>query len=226
MFVKTFADIILALVIFFGAAMGYKKGFVKSVSGPVRFFLSLITAFRLADPVSRSFLEPIVKAPLTNQIKGYLIENCPGITPESASEELPTILKFAASLLDVDVSSLSGENTIAAIVDNLASPIVHLLSVIITFVLLYFLAKLVYSLLLSVVSAFFDSAVLSLPNKLLGCVFGLFMAMISAWLLTVAFEFIINSSMLSDVAWAQSFEGGVVYNFFNKHNPIDILLGF
>lgn len=226
MFVEILSDAVLALVIFFGAAIGYNKGFVKSIFGPVRFCLSLLTAIRLADPISRNLLEPTLKTPITNQIKGYLIENCPSITPESASEELPTLLKFAASLLDVDVSSLSGENTIAAIVDSLASPIVHLLSVIITFIAVYFIAKLAFSFILSIVSAFFDSAVLSLPNKLLGSVFGIFMAMITAWLLTVLFELLIHSSMLSNTAWAQDFEGGIIYGFFNKHNPIDILLGF
>ena len=226
MFIEILSDVVLALVIFFGAVIGYKKGFVKSVFGPVRFCLSLLTAIRLVDPISKNLLEPTLKTPVTNQIKGYLIENCPGITPESASEELPTMLKFAASLLDVDVSSLSGENTIAAIVDSLASPIVHFLSVIITFIAVYFIAKLAYSLLLSIVAAFFDSAVLSLPNKLLGAVFGVFIAMITAWILTVLFELLIHSAMLSDAVWAQNFEGGRIYGFFNKHNPIDILLGF
>ncbi len=226
MFIEIFIDIILLLVIFCGAVVGYKKGFVKAVFRPVRFCLSVITAVTLAEPVSLTFLVPALKTPITNQITGYLVENCPNITPQSASEELPTLLKFAASLLNVDVFSLSGENTISAIVDSLAGPIVSFLALIITFIGLYFIAKLAYSLLLKIVSAFFDVAVLSIPNKLLGMIAGAFIAIVTAWLLTVAFEFLINTAMFSNTAWAQEFEGGKIYGFFNENNPIDLLLGF
>lgn len=226
MIIEIVLDALLILMLLIGIFMGYRRGFVKSIAKPVRFFASLATAFWLANPISNKFIEPIIKAPVTNQIKGYLLENCPNITPESASDELPTLLKFAASLLEVDISTLSSENTISAIVDSLASPIVHLVSVIFTFIIIYFLSKLVYSIFISLLSGFFGSGVLSLPNKLLGCVFSLFFAAVSAWLFTVAFDFIIHSSLFAESAWVKNFEGGVIYKFFGKNNPVDILLGF
>ena len=226
MFLKIALDVLLTLILLVGIYLGYRRGFVKSVAGPVRFFASLATAYWLADPISQNLLEPIIRTPVTNQIKGYLIENCPAITPESAADELPTLLKFAASLLGVDTTSLSSENTITAIVDSLASPIVHLVSVIITFVLVYFLAKLVYSILISLIASFFSSGVLGLPNKILGCVFSFFFAVIFAWILTLGFDFVIHSSLFAESAWAQEFEGGIIYRFFNMTNPVDILLSF
>ena len=224
--VKISLDVFLVLVLLAGIYLGYKRGFVKSIAKPVRFFASLATALSIAPGVSQVILEPIIKAPVTNKIKDYLLENCPNITPESASEELPTLLKFAASLLDVDTATLSSENTIGAIVDALASPIVHFVSVIITFILVYFIFKLIFTLLIAMLDKFFDNRVLSVPNKLLGAFFSFFLAMAAAWVFTIVFDFVIHSAILEKTLIAEKFEGGIVYGFFNKTNPVDILLGF
>lgn len=226
MILQVIFDIILALILLVGLIVGYKRGFIKAISAPVRFFASLITAFWLVEPISEKVFEPIIKTPVTNQINSYLLENCASITPESAAEELPTLLKFAASVLDVDVASLSPENTIAAIVDSLASPVVHVISMIISFIVIYFVAKLVYKILFAMLSPVFNAGPLSIPNKLLGCVFSLFIAAVIAWLLTLVFDFALNSSILEGNSLVEDFEGGFIYGFFNKHNPIDILLGF
>ena len=226
MFVKIVMEILLISALLLGLVLGYKKGFLKSAARPIRFFAALFVAFWVSDPISRNIVEPIIKNPVTNQIKGYLIENCPNITPQSASEDLPTLLKFSASIMNVDLSTLSSENTIEEIVNLLASPVVHLFSIIITFILVYFVTKLLCSLLITVISYFFKSGAIGLPNKLLGAIFGLFFAAGIAWIATMVFDFVIHTEMLASVAWAQNFEGGAVFNFFSQNSPIDILLGF
>ncbi len=224
--VEIIIEVLLCAVLLFGLISGYRKGFLKSILKPVRFFASLATAFWLADPISRSFFEPMINTPVTNQIKDYLVENCPQITADNAAEELPTLLKFAASILNVDVGSLSSEDTISEIVDHLASPIVHIVSVVLTFILVYFIAKLVFSLLISLLSSSMNSGVLSLPNKIFGCVFSFIFAVAIAWLFSVLFDFIVHSALFAETAWGKEFEGGAIYKFFNKTNPVDILLGF
>ena len=226
LFIEIIIEVLLIVILLYGIFSGYRKGFVKSISKPVGFFASLAAAFWLADPISRSFVEPLINVPITNQIKGYLFENCPQITPDTAPDELPTLLKFAASILNVDISSLPPENTVTEIVDSLASPVVHLISVVITFFVIYFLAKLLISILISIISATLNSGVLSFPNKLLGCIFSFIFAAAVAWVFSVFFEFIVHSELFAQTAWAIEFEGGAIYKFFNKTNPIDILLGF
>lgn len=225
-FIEIILEVVFCLILLVGVIYGYRRGFLKSISKPVRFFASIATAFWLADPISRSVVEPMINTPITNQIKSYLLENCPGITPETASDELPTLLKFAASILNVDIAELSPQNTISAIVDSLASPIVHLVSLVFTFIAVYFLAKLVFWILISIISVSFKSGVLSLPNKLLGAFFSLILAASIAWIFSIAFDFVIHSSLFAEAKWAIEFEGGAIYKFFNKTNPIDILLGF
>ena len=225
-FADILIEILLCAILVFGLVYGYRKGFIKSILKPVRFFAALATAFWIADPISRKLIEPAINTPVTNRIKAYLIENCPAITPDSASEELPTLLKFAASILNVDIESLSPENTISSIVDSLASPIVHLVSVVVTFILVYFISKFVYSILISLLASSMKSGVLGLPNKLLGAVISFFFAVAVAWTFSVAFDFVIHSAVFAESEWAIAFDGGAIYKFFNKTNPIDILLGF
>ena len=67
---------------------------------------------------------------------------------------------------------------------------------------------------------------MSLPNKLLGAFFSLILAASIAWIFSIAFDFVIHSSLFAEAKWAIEFEGGAIYKFFNKTNPIDILLGF
>ena len=219
-------DVLLAAVLVIGIFTGYKKGFIKAISKPVAFVTSIATAFWLCDPISRYLFEPMISTPITNQIKSYLIDNCPQITPESASDELPTLLKFAASILNVDISTLSPENTISEIVDSLASPIVHLISVVLTFIIVFFIAKLFFTLLLKIISAIFNSGTLGLPNKILGSIFCFIFSAALAWLFCVGFDFIIHSSLFEGTALATEFSGGPIYSFFNRTNPVDILLGF
>ena len=226
MILKVVLDIILSLILLIGLIIGYKRGFIKAISSPVRFFASLLTAFWLVEPVSEKIIKPLIETPVTNQITSFLLENCSNITPENAADELPTLLKLAAYALDLDFSTLTTENVISEIVASLASPVVHIVSLIASFVLVYFVAKLVYKLVLGILNPVFNAGPLSVPNKLLGCVFSLFFSAVFAWILTLAFDFVIHSSIFEGSAIAQGFEGGVVYGFFNKHNPIDILLGF
>ena len=219
-------DIILLVILIGGLVLGYKRGFIKSITKPVRFFAAIFTAFKLASPIAKSFLEPLIKTPATNQIRDYLVKNCPTITPETASDELPTLLKFAASVMNVDIENLSPGDTVSAIVESLADPVIHLLSVIVTFILVYFIAKLVYSLVLSMLSSMFKDGVLGFPNKILGSVFTLFLAVVISWVFVVLFDFAISSSILADAVWVKDFEGGVIYRFFAKNSPIDLLLSF
>ena len=219
-------DIILLVILIGGLVLGYKRGFIKSITKPVRFFAAIATAFWL-NPIASKILEPRIKTPVTNQIRDYLLNNCPTITPETASEELPTLLKFAASVMNIDVEEkLSSVDTVSAIVETLADPVIHLISVIVTFILIYFVAKLVYSLVLSALSSMFNDGVLGFPNKILGCVFTLFLAVVVSWVFVILFDFAINSSILADAVWVKDFEGGVIYRFFAKNSPIDLLLSF
>jgi len=227
---KIILEIILIAFLLFELVWGYKRGFVKSLAKPVRFFASIATAFWLAKPFSNKFIQPIVeklvKNPLTNQIEDYLNTNCPTLGPENAHDELPTLLKLAASYENIDIAEVSTADFIPAIVDKLISPVIVFISVVITFILTYFLAKLLYTFIIAFLSSTLNKGVIGLPNRILGSAFCFLFAIVISWAFVMIFGLVINSSAFAEASWAQGFEGGPLYRFFSKNSPLDILLSF
>ena len=229
MLFKILVDVILVLVIIVGAIFGFKRGFFLTVTKPVKWFLAFLLAFALAGPVADSVIQPIIEEPVTNQLTEYLEEKCEGITPENADKKLPTLLKLAAGAFDIDVNKIGedGEGSfISAIVDELALPAVHLVSVILSFFLTYILAKIALSISISLLNHVFEVGVLDTFNKALGLVFGAAFAFVAAWLLVVVFGYVISIPAVAKTEFASSFEGGLIYNFFKKMSPLDLLLSF
>lgn len=211
-------DIALVAIISLGIIFGFKRGFIKSVKRPVRFFGALMLAFSLSNSFSVGVIEPMIAAPLSSGIESYILENC---TTESG--EYPTLIKFAASLVGVD---LSNAESIHEVVASVLSPLVHFISVIIAFIVLYFLLRLLISLIFKILGGIFEKTPLSVPNKILGAVFCGFSAFAIAWLLTFAFDMLIALPSFEGQAWVGEFTGGSVYQFFKTFGPIDLLLSF
>ena len=61
-------DAVLVLVIFFGAVLGYKRGFIGFVAKPLKFVLSLGLSFGCAGRFASSTVTPIIEAPATNYV--------------------------------------------------------------------------------------------------------------------------------------------------------------
>ena len=207
-------DIILALIVLGGAFVGFKRGFISTVAKPVKLVLCIVVAFSLASSVATAVIEPIIGETVENQISDYLTEK---IEEDTEGEfELPTLLKLAALLLDVDVDSIQ----------SIASPVIHFVAVIISFVLLYFALKIILGILLKILDSAFNTGIVGAFNKTLGLVFGTVLSVTAAWAVVSVFEFVINTSLFENAVWLSEFEGGYIYNFFKAYNPIDLLLSF
>ena len=212
-----FVDIVLVLVMVLGLLIGYMRGFVKGMRRPVKFIGALVLAFALCDVVSINILEPIINAPLSSQLESAVLESY------NETDGYPTLVEYFATASGVDLySAESVHDAVVAVV----SPLVHFVSVIISFILIYLISKLLISLLLSFINGIFEHTVLSVPNRIIGALFGAFMAFTAAWILVSVFDFAIHTSMLEGMAWTSTFDGGYIYNFFKEFTPIDLLLSF
>ena len=221
-------DIILVGILIAGAAIGIVKGFVKVVSKPLKPILALVIAFSLASPVATGIVEPIINEPVANQISGFLYENCSQITPDNLQESLPTLVRFAATLAGIDVDSLIGEDgdIIAVLVENLVTPIVHIVAVAASFVLVYILSRLLLWLLFMLIDAVFNAGVFKAFNKILGFLTCFLLAIFAAWSFVSVFEYVIHFPALAETQAVTEFSGGFVYNFFKQYNPVELLLSF
>ena len=222
-------DLILVGIIVAGAIIGIYRGFFLTVIKPIRWFATLAIALALATPIANLIIQPMIEAPITNQISSFLADKCADITAETADKDLPTLLKFAAGAVGIDVGALQGSNSeeyIESLVDALATPAVHIVAVIISFFVLYFVVKILLNLLISLLNKILDGGLFGVVNKTLGCIFNTLLALIVAWAFTSLFEYVIALPFLAETSFAESFTGGFIYKLFKSMSPIDLLLSF
>ena len=222
-------DIIIVLLLLLGAFLGFKRGFFYTATKPIKWFAAILLALTLSTTVATSIVQPIIEDPITNQISDFLTEKCENLTPENAKEELPTLVKLAAGLADIDIDSIDGETTaefISQTVDKLSKPLIYLLAVIISFFAVYFLSKLLLAIILAILNRIFLDGVLGVVNKILGLVIGAFFAFVVLWLAVILFGYVISIPAIAATDFAKSFDGGYVYKFIKSMSPLDLLLSF
>ena len=230
MFLNVVFDIVLVFIMLYGAFMGIKNGFVLTIAKPVKFVASLVLAFSMASVVGTYLVEPIIGPAISNRLSEILVNKYFGMTAETASESLPTLIKMAAGICGVDIdgiaSGTSGVSVIEAVVDAVTSPVVHIIGVIFGFVIAYFIAKLVVNFVMLFINSLVNKGVAGTVNKALGCAFSLFFAFVVGWAVTSVSEFVFNIPAIASLDWVQNFSGGAVYKFFRTFTPLDLLLSF
>ena len=141
MFANLIIDLILLAVLFVGAYMGYKNGFLFTVVKPVKFALALALAITLASFVGEYMVEPIIGPAISHKLSDILFEKYSEITAATANESLPTIVKFAASLCGVnlaDITTTDGMSIIEAVVNAVTEPFVDIIGTLFGFIIAYF----------------------------------------------------------------------------------------
>ena len=217
-------EILLWAIIAVGAALGIRSGFIRMAAKPIKFILAIVLAFSLCSSFAEGIVVTIIEKPITNYIYEFLAENCPNLSPENITEELPTVLKMAAGMYGVDLEELASQyaemDIIGEITNTLATPVIEIFSLIISFVLIYLISKLLITLTLALLDLIFSDGIFGALNKILGGVSGTILAVAAAWAVAVIVEFLfhINSDGMENA--------GFLYTFFNTYSPIELLLSF
>ncbi len=227
--VQILVDIVLAVVFLGGVVVGYNKGFLGIVERPAKIIVTVMLALALAPSVSDLIVAPYIEEPIVEFVDGCLEKNADEITGENASEELPGVLKLVAKVFKVDVDEVveNATGSIAeAITENLAKPIINAISFAISLVVLLIVSHIILVALLALINLIFKAKILGMVNKILGTVFGVVFSFVLAWGLAVMLEFAFSSSALSTLDWVVKFgDGGFVYEFLNKCDPIQWIFG-
>lgn len=227
-FLKLFYELALLAILAGGVYIGIKKGFVSIMAKPVKLFASILLAIGLADGFATVFITPVIEKPVTNHIAGFLYEHCPTLTAATASEQLPTLLKISAAIFNIDINGItatSETDIITSIVRHLAHPAIHVVGVVISFVLVYFIGRLLFTLAFYLINRFCKGGIVGKANKTLGIIFGFSLAFIAAWAFAGFSEFIFNTAAFETTAMAD-YRGWLLYRFFNSFSPIELLLSF
>ena len=229
MAINWIVDIEFLLIMAIGIIVGIKLGFIKTVAKPVRFVLSVVIAFTLAANFSAAVVEPLISGPITNQLTAFLSEKFADMTAEKV-DTLPTLVKFAAGLCNVDIAEVAtdvGEGSIiAAIVSEITTPFTSIICTAVAFIALFFVAKLVLTLLFALIDKIVDNGIVGVANRVIGAVFMGALAFIVCWGAASIFELVINLPVFEGQTWVNEFTGGFIYKLLKSINPIDILLSF
>ena len=230
MALKIIVDLILVAIIAAGVYLGYTRGFARIIARPVKFIASLALAFTACVGFADAIVIPMISAPIQGYVANFLYENCAAVTPENVIEELPTLLKIAAAAFGIDIEAIaSGAVTaqiIDAIIENLTVPVIRVIGIVLSFVAVYLLGRLGFAIVFFIIEVIFAGGLLGVVNKALGVIFSSLFAIIIAWALAVSLELIFNLPAFASNEFIRSYEGGIVYNFFNTYNPMELLLSF
>lgn len=223
-----FEFLIIAILIG-GAYVGIRFGFIGMAAKPLKLTLSLYFAFSLCSSVGRGIIAPIIQKPISNYVKSYIYKHCSDLSPENVISEIPTLLKISGAAFDIDVDAIRGMTTdsvVREVVLKLTHPFVSIVAIVISFLILFFVGKLIVFLGISLVRRFCEDGVLSMINKAMGFVLAGFLSFCLAWAFVGITEFLFHSPLFSDLPTVSDFNGGFLFNFFNSISPLELLLSF
>jgi len=223
-------DVILAVILLIGFVWGIKSGFINTVAKPVKLVLSIVLAFSCASLVGTGIVQPLIAAPVTNQLSTFLTDKCSEFITTQNIEELPTLIKFAAYLAGINLEELVSDagqaNLVETIVTAIADPFLNLICTVIGFVLAYFAAKILLTIAFAIINSIVDNGVVGVANKILGCIFTTVLAASVVWGLCAISDLILHLPFIYETDFAKEFTGGFIYMFFKNVSPIDLLLSF
>lgn len=215
----TVLDFILPVLVVIGLLLGYKKGFFAMVTKHLKLVFALCLTILVAAPIINAWTRPLFTGKVETWVYSSLMENCPDITAQTATDSLPSILKLTAKMFDVDFTAAEeasgAEGVIAAISKEIAIPLGNLIAVVVTYVVLFIVSLILTKIILAILNKLVKKGLLGRVNKYLGLVFG---GMIAA----------ILSCIVSSIAFKISpeFADGMISTFFRNINPFAILMKF
>ena len=222
-------DIVLSLFFLVGFIVGVRRGFIRGITKIIKIFGSLFIGFKYARSLAEALIYDMVEPPITGSLTDYLTQKCSHLTASNATSELPTFLKLAANLFDVNVGEVAQQSAgevISALASALTHPVAMLISVVIGFILLYIASYLLFGLVFALINSLFSIGPFNLVNKLIGAIFGIVVAALLVWAAVAVFDLVAGTGLFDSAEWYLTFEGGPIFNFFNTYGPLDLLFGF
>ncbi len=215
----TVLDLLLPIIIVIGLLLGYKKGFFATVSKPLKLVFTICLTIVTAAPIINVWTRPLFTDKVHGWIYSSLMARCPDITHETASESLPTLLKLAAEMFKIDITTSENLTSADAIIDaisgKMALPVGNFIAVVVTYVILFFVSLLITKMLIAILDKCVKKGLLGRVNKVLGLLTGGMIATVLACVI---------ASMVYKAY--PDFANGPVSTFIRNINPLAILMKF
>lgn len=219
-------DLIALAILFFGAYVGYRKGFIKAFfdffSGLICFIVASFSVRPFGDYLSNTVLKPFFTDFFTHKISERLSSYAEGTSPFDSA---PEIVSFSARLgitqNDLQLFWEHSENRIDLFVrqfsESVSSIFSRAIGYFVSMILIIISVFFVVKLLVKIFDLIAKLPILNASNRLLGTIFGLsfgvFSVLLFASVLIVLEPFIKNSD--SDFMNAFSFDKTFFLKYFH-----------
>ncbi|MBE7038856.1 MAG: CvpA family protein [Ruminococcaceae bacterium] len=208
------ADLVIILFILFFVFLGYKKGLVNTLLNMCSYLLSIIGVAFLFKP----FYEYLSKSPIginiTDKINTYLIEKFSDTVLSQLN--IPQIFKSG-----IEQSASLQENTISyALAQNITSAIFMIL----TFIILYFVIKILLKLMRAPLNFIASLPIIKQANKLCGLIFGAAMGFLWLYVITSIIGIFAFADVIKPVA--DAINNSTVMKFLYDYNFLLGLIKF
>lgn len=211
----TVLDVILLLIPIIALFIGAKKGLFSISTKIVKIILSIFLTILFAPDIIGSFTAPYFTELIRCSIVEYLTVNCPDITAAQSVDALPSILKLAVRIFNIDLTS-AGESAGSAVISDvsamISAPLGNFVAAVITYIVLFFAFLIIISIVLSLLNALFKKGPLMMVDRILGALFMAIVALLISCLVATVTGMI-----------APDFVGGRIYEFFRDLDPLSLI---
>ncbi len=229
MILKWILDLLVIGCLIWGLVGGYFAGMIRIIFRRMRRLAAAVFAFLLASPFGKLLARAFLVDPITEKLSAYIAVDAD--TPEQLVEQLPLVIRWGASLFNVDLeamASTSSEGTSAAeaFAGKVALPVANVIGTVIAFVLLYFVFRIAIRLVGRLLHGVFELPGLRIVNRIGGVLFGLLFSLVFTWIAVKVLTWGFSLFSESDVALLRGFdiEQSFIAKYFYHFNPLDTLL--
>ena len=234
-------DALIVLIAIFIIIADTKKGFIRSFMHLLSVIAAVLVAYAFTPVVGKFFRGQIVLSDLTSGISSTLrslTSNGDGSTfnleklvaGDSATDTFNTILnRFGASLkaltdmITGKTAASTGE--VDALAEEITNPVATILSNILAFVVIFLAVLIVLRLLGWILDKAFTLPVLSTANRVFGFIFGVLVALVVVWALSIVSAHLVTAlgAVNSTYFGPDVVDKTYVVKFFSTHNPVTFI---
>ncbi len=198
-------------IILFGAVIiiwrGAGRGFIKSIMGLITSVVSFIVAYAYTPVLSSVLKEKYFTDGITNGIfetlKSLALDTETDLfNLDRLAVDLPAPFVSILDRYNVNIDAFAeeirgitgcGENTVYSYAQQIAAPTSQIIANCVSFLLLFFAAFIVLSILTWILNAIFKLPVLSQANSFLGLIFGAAEAILFSFVISVVLSALVSS---------------------------------
>lgn len=228
-------DLLLLAIIIVSAAVGVRRGFVRTIMGFVTFLASLLGAWYFTRPVSdwlsETFLAERITDPVAQIIRQLFVpsldqsEAVPKLFSDMPDTLSSLLSRFGAAPAEAQTAASGSADAAQAIAAFLAQPAVRAISDALAFLLLFFGITLALSIITAVLNMIFKLPVLSALNRAGGLLLGLIIGALYAWVIAYALGISAPylAQVLPDLFTETTLSDTIIAGWFLRTNPLTLL---